>query len=64
MKTLSGDETLLMWDASVITHWDFMLTYGQYSRLTVCIVIPLCDICVSSVTCVTVTLSNSVFVFQ
>jgi hypothetical protein len=45
MKTLSGEESSLMWGASV------------------CIVSALCEVCVSNITCVTVTLSSIVFVF-
>ena len=57
---------LLMWDASVCrnplgppVHLWTIVRVGRH----VCIVRPLCEVCVSSVTCVTVTLSRNVFVF-
>jgi hypothetical protein len=45
MKTLSGEESILTWGASV------------------CIISTLCELCVSNIICVSVTLSSNVFVF-
>lgn len=46
----------------VITHWDFV-DYRN-SSLTVCILSPLFEVCVSNVACVTVILSRNVFFFR